>query len=114
MALIEVEMIVTRFNQLVQSLASAGPIPIGVWDSLGSNRLIVEFTWNQATAGLAPPGFNTPFGNLTARCAVTLRHVSTAELDANPDATGETMAATAWIMISASTTARELISWRLR
>jgi hypothetical protein len=35
---------------------------------------------------------------------VTLWHVSTAELDANPNATGTTTAATAWIRISASTT----------
>ena len=35
MALIEVEMIAARFNQLVQLLASAGPIAIGILHGLG-------------------------------------------------------------------------------
>jgi hypothetical protein len=103
MAFIEVEMIEARFNQLVQLLTSAGPIPIGILHGLGPERLIAEFTWNQVSVGLAPPGFNTSFGTLTARCAVTLRHVSTAELDANPNANGTTTEATAWIRISTNT-----------
>jgi hypothetical protein len=55
MALIEVEMIAARFNQLVQLLTSAGPIPIGILHGLGPERLIAEFTWNQVGVGLAPP-----------------------------------------------------------
>jgi hypothetical protein len=103
MALIEIELLSSKFNQLVQFLASAGPIPIGVLTALGPNRLIAEFTWNSVSVGAAPPGFNVPAGTLTASCAVSIRHVSTAELDADPNATGLTTQATAFVRISATT-----------
>lgn len=102
MALIEVEMIAEKFNQLVQLLASAGPIPIGILQRLGPERLIAEFAWNQVAVGLLHPGFTTQSGTLTARCALTLRHVSTAELDVDLNATGTTTVTTAWIRISTS------------
>jgi hypothetical protein len=104
MALIEVELVRERFNQLVRSMASAGPIPIGLLNSLGPNRLIAEFTWDDAFVGQAPAGVAPPFGTLAARCPVSLRHVSLAELDADPLAPGTTTAATAWIRLVPSAT----------
>jgi hypothetical protein len=103
MALIEIEMSNDKFNLLIQALGSAAPIPIGVLNALGPSRLIAEFTWGQVEVGPIPPGFNPPFGTLTARCDVTMRHVSTAELDVDPNATGIATTATAWIQISTST-----------
>ena len=84
MALIEVELLVERFSQFVQFVAATGPIPIGTVSALGPSRLIASFGWNQVTVGPAPPGFVVPSGALTARCDVTLRHVSTAQLDPPP------------------------------
>ncbi|AYC30979.1 hypothetical protein D3880_00630 [Pseudomonas cavernae] len=103
MALIEIEMLEQRFNQLVHLLVSAGPIPIGILSGLGVSRLIAEFTWNRVEVGHAPPGFVPPVGVLTARCEVTLRHVSTDELDVDPNAVGTTTRATSWVNISANT-----------
>jgi hypothetical protein len=102
MAFIEVELLVSKFNSLVQLLASAGPIPMGVVNGLGPDRLIAAWTWNQALVGINPPGYTPPFGILTARCDVTLRHVSISELDADPNAAGATTPAVAWVNVSAS------------
>jgi hypothetical protein len=66
----------TRFQDFVQLLASAGPIPVGVADGLGAGRLIAGITWNSVLAGPAPAGFVAPPGTVTARATVTLRPVS--------------------------------------
>jgi len=102
MALIEVELLVERFSQFVQFVAATGPIPIGTVSALGPSRLIASFGWNQVTVGPAPPGFVVPSGALTARCDVTLRHVSTAQLDVDPNAAGSTTPATCYIVVTAS------------
>ena len=102
MAVIDVEMISDVFGQLVQGVASTGAIPVGIVKGLGPGRLIAAFKWGQTDVGIVPPGFIPSPGVLTARCAVTLQHISIAELDVNPNAVGHTTAATAWISISAT------------
>jgi hypothetical protein len=102
MALVEVEMVSNRFGSLVQTLASAAPIPIGTLGALGPGRLISAFAWDSVEIGPSPSGFTAPAGALTARAALRLRHVSTAELDANANATGTEVGAEGWLSISAN------------
>lgn len=99
MAFIEIEMTAVNFNNLVKFIAFKGPIPVPVINALGPTRLIAEFTWNDASIGAAPPGFVRPTGTLTARCNVTLRHVSTSELDTDPSALGLTTNGAAWVLL---------------
>jgi hypothetical protein len=103
MALIDVELSAARFQDLVQLLAAAGPIPVGTAAGLGAGRLISAITWDSVNAGPAPPGFAAPPGAVTARANITLRHVSIADLDANPNPTGAATAASAFLLISADT-----------
>jgi hypothetical protein len=104
MAVIEMEMVSDVFGQFVRGVAQRGPIPTGTVKGLGQSRLIAAFRWGQVDVGPAPPGFNAPPGVLTARCSVALQHISIAELDANPNATGNTMPVIAWITITATAT----------
>ncbi len=104
MPLVEVEMIANRFASLIQLLASASPIPLGTLDALGTDRLIAAMTWGAIALRETPGGFSPAAGTLTARAELAVRHVSTTELDANPNAHGTETAATGWLVISSNTT----------
>lgn len=67
MPLIEVEITASKFNDLAQTLVSAAPIPIGVLNGLGPDRLIAAFTWDSIEVGVVPGGFSVPAGTITAR-----------------------------------------------
>ncbi|MBE7171549.1 MAG: hypothetical protein INR73_13220 [Williamsia sp.] len=102
MAVIEIEMVSDVFGQFIQGIASVGAIPVGTVNGLGPGRLVAGFKWMQVNVGQTPPGFSPQPGILTAGCTVSLQHLSTAELDANPKASGTVTVATAWITITAT------------
>lgn len=103
MPMIEAELTAQRFGLLVQTLASAGPIPVGVLKGLGASRLISSFRYDSVEIGPAPNGFSVPPGTISARTPLTVQHVSTTELDTDPNAAGSQSSAVGWLTISATT-----------
>ncbi len=102
MGTLELEFRQDRFESLALLLASIGPNPFPTLTGLGDERLIRSLSWSSLEVGLAPPGFTAPPGSLPARAALSISHVSIAELDADPFAVGASANATGWLLITAA------------
>jgi hypothetical protein len=104
MAVIEIEFQQSAFQSLTVLLLSAAPNPLPTVQALGPSRLISKLAWaDDVTFGPSFPGFNVPPGSLAARSTLKIKHVSTAELDADPGAQGGTADAVAWLLVTAET-----------
>jgi hypothetical protein len=93
--LVEIELRSGVFRNLVRLILAKSPIPVPTLNILGSDRLIAAMTRKSPALGAAPAGFTARPGTLPVRSLVTVRHVSIAELQANPSAQGITTELTA-------------------
>lgn len=102
MALVEVAFKKPQFIQSIELILTSAPIPLPTFAALGPTRLVSELGWDNVAlvAGLA--GIAPQPGKLLAEASLTIRHVSVDELRLNGGAPGSVIAATAWLILSAS------------
>jgi hypothetical protein len=104
MAIIEIEIDTFVFRRMIDLVLTAAPTPVPTLNVLGSDRLIDSMAWEPIELGdaFAPPNYTRPNGILTARARVKVKHVSIAELDANPKATHSETTLIASLIVTAS------------
>lgn len=106
MGLIDFEILQQPFAAIVGVVVRAGrAVPVPTVPPLGEDRLIREVTWTgePALAG-GFEGYTVPAGSVLLRFPCSLSHVSVDELRVDPDATGASNDAEAWLLVSGSPT----------
>jgi hypothetical protein len=101
MGLIELEFLTNHFENLVQVVVSAAPIPAPTFDILGADRLVASLSWPTVNLAAPTPGLEPPPGFVLTRASLRIGHASIAELTANPAAMTFTNA-TAWLFVGVS------------
>jgi hypothetical protein len=112
MAVVELEIRELQFSILLGIIVTSAPIRVPTLAVLGADRLIDELVWDPVMVGPTPPNFAPPPGTLAARASVTVKHVSIAELDANPNAARTETTLIASLLVTAS--AGQLTVWAVQ
>ena len=105
MAVIDLEFTEDLFAQLLWALiARVAAVPVPSLPVLGPDRLVSWVVWPaKPQVEPAPPaGVVVRPGELLYRLGVELRHVSVAELHANPSSTGVAASGQAWFRVGSS------------
>jgi hypothetical protein len=107
MGVIESEFLVNHFENLVQVVVSASPIPVPTFPILGSDRLVASLSWTSLSVADPPPGLEPPLGFILARAVLRIGHASITELTG--DAAAMTFTdGTAWLFVGVSSTPHRL------
>ena len=96
MALVEIELRLNTFENMIQFILEKRPIPVSWLAHFRPSRLLSKpFNWQQPVIGENIPGFPTPPGMLTVSVPVKISHISFDELKADANAPHTTTNCTA-------------------